>query len=470
MLHFFNGQRRDGDIQHAIDTLLDRQGLQLPVLVPSIDITNGTLGDLSNSSTVAFWLDTVKNRKTLLVIGGPPCESWTAARYLQLFHPDGTPRKGPRPIRFDNCLWGIKQLTPSEIRSIQLGNLLLRVMLLFMHAAKLYGIGAIMEHPQFPSWIDSGSRPASSSLLPEMVDLLRHDEVEQVSFDQGTLGAPSVKPTTLTVVNVPQIRAAVMNKPNHARCTARQRKALDTFGGLDSEGKFTTAASKQYPAQMCSLIAGASVEYLFTLIADRIGEAPNWESFVGSAAYQFYMPLDLYLGKHQWGMFGSDCAASHGQGGQPPSQFEAEDSLCMQPAPDFTVLASFAGPPPITLTAEQRHRISVNRDLAVQRQKAKRLREVRAFPVRHVQSDHQEESSQQVMPLLPTTHLTSSHRRRFAFGAVTPSAARRFLSTQLGEAAGAQGSHSSAVVSPASAGVELDYFSSGAKVKRTALP
>ena len=86
-----------------------------------------------------------------------------------------------------------------------------------MHAARLYGVGTIMEHPEFPRWIDSASRPASSSLLPEMVDLLRHEAVEQVSFDRGTMGAPSVKPTTLTVVNVPQLRAAVLNKPNRAK-------------------------------------------------------------------------------------------------------------------------------------------------------------------------------------------------------------------------------------------------------------
>ena len=108
----------------------------------------------------------------------------------------------------------------------------------------------------------------------------------------------------------------------------------------------------------------------------------------------------------------------------------ADDSPCMQPASDVTVLATFVGPPPTILTAEQRQRICVNRQLAVQRQKAKRLREVRAFPVSHVQPDLQEESSQQVMPLLPMTHLTSSHRRRFAFGRVTPDAARHFLAIQ----------------------------------------
>ena len=107
-----------------------------------------------------------------------------------------------------------------------------------MHAARLHGVAAIMEHPEFPSWIPASKKPASSSLVPEMVDLVATPETDQASFDQGTLGARSVKPTTLTLVNLPHVKRALNERPNQSRCTREQRKALEAIIGLDDQGRY----------------------------------------------------------------------------------------------------------------------------------------------------------------------------------------------------------------------------------------
>lgn len=179
VLQFFSGQRRSDDIQDSLDKFLCQEGQQLPVIVLSVDRINGILGDLTNPDTIAFWLRTVRERKTLAILGGPPCETWTAAKFMELFHLDGTPRKGPRPTRYADCLWGIDKLTTSEARSIQFGNQLFRTMLTFMHAARLHGVAALMEHAEFPSWVPASKKPPSSLLVPEMIDLVATPETDR---------------------------------------------------------------------------------------------------------------------------------------------------------------------------------------------------------------------------------------------------------------------------------------------------
>ena len=98
-----------------------------------------------------------------------------------------------------------------------------------------------------------------------------------------------------------------------------------------------------------------------------------------------------------------------------------------------TVLATPAGPPSMQLSEQQKQMIARNRDLAIQRKQAKCLREVRQHPVSHLQSEELDEVSQEVRPPLLLTSLTSSHRCRFAFGRVTPLAARHFTTTQVAE-------------------------------------
>ena len=65
------------------------QGSSLPVLVLSLDVANDkVLGDLTNSRTVALWLDLLIQGKVVGVLAGAPCETWSAARFL-----DGGPHQ-----------------------------------------------------------------------------------------------------------------------------------------------------------------------------------------------------------------------------------------------------------------------------------------------------------------------------------------------------------------------------------------
>ena len=78
--------------------------------------------------------------------------------------------------------------------------------------------------------------------------------------------------------------------------------------GLDEHGQFRTAPSKQYPPDMCLLMANAACAYLHDTIPGMLGTTPPWEEIVGSKAFDFFVPLDPYLEAHAWGQFGGDRA------------------------------------------------------------------------------------------------------------------------------------------------------------------
>ena len=76
------------------------------VLVLSLDVANDAIrGDLTNAETLQFWTTLVKASYVVGIVGGPPCETWSAAR-------EGPP--GPPPLRSPTRLWGLGDLTKTE--------------------------------------------------------------------------------------------------------------------------------------------------------------------------------------------------------------------------------------------------------------------------------------------------------------------------------------------------------------------
>ncbi len=113
------------------------------------------------------------------------------------------------------------------------------------------------------------------------------------------------------VVNLPQLQHALVNRSNASRCTPVQAHALKALVGVDSDGRFRTAPSKQYPPRMCALLASASMSFLESVVHHRLDEHPDWEDAATSVYRKFYTPLDPYLEAHAWGKFGADRAKAH---------------------------------------------------------------------------------------------------------------------------------------------------------------
>jgi len=76
--------------QGSMDTETSRfssknsQRVHFPVSLFSADIVNDLCkGNPADPNIAEFWVRTVIANKVLLTIGGPPCETWSAARFLE---------------------------------------------------------------------------------------------------------------------------------------------------------------------------------------------------------------------------------------------------------------------------------------------------------------------------------------------------------------------------------------------------
>ena len=138
VLHLFAGRRRQGDLEHYI--MLRAAELDVQVRVVSLDVQiDARKGDLSDPRVINFWMDEIRKGRVLALFAGPPCSTWSVARYNRN-------RPGPRPVRSLERPWGLLGLTKSEQAAVDLGNLLLQAALT-LAAALLRACGYFVIEP-----------------------------------------------------------------------------------------------------------------------------------------------------------------------------------------------------------------------------------------------------------------------------------------------------------------------------------
>ena len=124
VLHAFAGRRRPGDFQFYLDRLLATCADGVLIHAVSMDIIyDSTLGDASCRSTQQFWFKGIDQGWVVGFIGGPPCETWSKARGVEVLGVNT--RKGPRIIRNTSELWGFDALGLKELEQVSMGNELL---------------------------------------------------------------------------------------------------------------------------------------------------------------------------------------------------------------------------------------------------------------------------------------------------------------------------------------------------------
>ena len=82
MLHAFSGRRRPGDLQLYLEQLFDRAGEGVHLTAVSLDIvTDRVMGDVTSWETQAFWFFHASCGDVAGFLAGPPCETWSKARF-----------------------------------------------------------------------------------------------------------------------------------------------------------------------------------------------------------------------------------------------------------------------------------------------------------------------------------------------------------------------------------------------------
>ena len=251
-VHLYSGFRREGDLHHHIESHKWHAGVELFCI--SVDLClQGDKGDLLSPTKVAWWKDRIRAGQVLGIGGGPPCETWSAARWLG---------GGPPPLRDRQAPWGLPWLSKKQHQQVVVGSGLLRTAVELAVMVTFYGGCFFIEHPQVPLWLEGTPCPAiwRTQMLKK---LARLQCVSATCFDQCVFGACGIKPTTFLVGRMPVFREVVMVSGHGGRCHHGPGAHVGLAGRVN--GRFRTAGAKIYPAGLNYIIAEAFAAFVASL-------------------------------------------------------------------------------------------------------------------------------------------------------------------------------------------------------------
>ncbi len=249
VLHLYSGVRRQGDFHSILENLKTPAGFSF--YVASVDLVlDPILGDLLCRRTQDFWLDMAAQGAVFGFLGGPPCESWSIARFRFL-----TEGSGPRPLRCGEDLahqiWGLRVMRIRDINQVNVANELLLFTILMVLLQWITGGIAVLEHPECPER-KCDRLPPSIWLLPLMRFIVGLDGIHVLHISQGFWGAISPKPTALLTVAPGASRTALVACLDSERVAEKLPPPLHMR--REAHG-FSTAALKRYPPALCAGIA-----------------------------------------------------------------------------------------------------------------------------------------------------------------------------------------------------------------------
>ena len=253
-IHFFSGYRRPGDLQHSIEEHYVQGIVQVFCISVDYCIQNEN-GDLTSAVNQQWWKERLHSGAICGVGGGPPCETFSAARLLA---------DGPPPLRSqlypNGCPWNTKR----GWNQVRLGSELMRFLLSMVLLAARYGACAFLEHPSYPIW--ARAQAPASIWSSRAVRLLRRlDCAQVVTFDQCIYGCVARKPTSLLLIRLPCLVADIQSRGLSGRCAHRRGWHLPLCG-RDEIGAFRTSVAKVYPAGLNRAVSDAVAEFALRFV------------------------------------------------------------------------------------------------------------------------------------------------------------------------------------------------------------
>eukprot|EP00438_Fugacium_kawagutii_P011048 Skav221275 [mRNA] locus=scaffold2775:48100:54209:+ [translate_table: standard] len=250
--HLFSGRRRHGDFHYWMTEWGHRRGIDVVVLSADIAVSSH-YGNLSPGAEAHAALEECYNLGAVgATLCGPPCETFSEARHNAPVAPDPAddlPRpRWPRPLRSRDRIAGLEHLTMREMRQLQTGSFFMFSMLLVMARHICTGGLFVMEHPGPPSQEERASAWSTAWAL-----LLRaHPDAALHVLSQWQWGAESVKPTGFLTLRLPRFLASMLSRRSE-QASFPKVEAI----GVGDDGKFRTAALKEYSTDLCRVLSGA---------------------------------------------------------------------------------------------------------------------------------------------------------------------------------------------------------------------
>jgi hypothetical protein len=233
------------------------------IVTASVDIViDSQYGDISKTETRDYWLSHIQQGHVIAFIGGPPCNTWSRARNIDLGEVHG-----PRVIRAPDAPWGLPSLRIGELRQVMLGTLLLGFAFECMVALATCSGAGLLEHPKDPE------KPEYVSIwrLPILQLLLTLPRMRLITLSQGLFGAPTPKPTTFLVLGMATLE---MDLHRH-RLSGHLPQGCSI--GKDSSGNYRTAPLKEYPPALCQAVASGLCTDLTSMDCGDASADPPYE-------------------------------------------------------------------------------------------------------------------------------------------------------------------------------------------------
>ena len=258
VVHLYAGRRRPQDFHAHMTQLIGSctESWASNIYVISIDTAISEDMNVHGEALWSFLLTAARAGRILGLLLGPPCETWSNARFAKLVDANGEELKGPRPLRSAAECWGIQGLSLAELQQIGVSNtLLLRGLWLCLPVA-MTGGAVLLEHPAPATQMD---RPAIWRTSLVLLYLREGWLFRRHTFKQGAFGAPGVKPTSLLYAN---------NQIGNVLDEFAQPCNLDHLEllvGRDELGRFRTSRAKEYPDLLCRCFAISFWRHIGTL-------------------------------------------------------------------------------------------------------------------------------------------------------------------------------------------------------------
>eukprot|EP00435_Cladocopium_sp_Y103_P018991 s2370_g4.t1 len=218
VVHLYSGRRRAEDFHFWMQHFLDANS-GANILILSIDTAISDTMNVLNHKLWDFLIRIAREGRILCLLLGPPCETWSSARFESLEPGDHGDLhaghqlpglRGPRPLRLASSPWGIGGLSFRELQQVHIGNCLLFRGLWLAVCVALSNGAVVLEHPSAP-----------------------YEDFK-----------PSIWRTALVL-----LLACVLD--------GVQKPSAPLIGRSAATGQFYTAAAKEYPSALNKAIAMA---------------------------------------------------------------------------------------------------------------------------------------------------------------------------------------------------------------------
>ncbi|CAL1161389.1 unnamed protein product [Cladocopium goreaui] len=270
-LVLFSGHRRFGDISSWMQW--DNRVVPLAVDL-AVSKEHGNVLDHNK------WLRLIQARRVVGAHGGPPCETYSMARWLDI-----PGQMCPQPLRDQSMPWGRCHISLKELLQCHVGSILMWETLKLLLMVYAFGGSVSLEHPK-GEW-DSNEKWCvwMSGFIRWM---LKGPSFDSVTFLQGPLGQCAPKPTTMLLARMGNFAAKIYGRYQ------KGWKPTEFLGGKDHNG-WKTARAKVYPVLLSQSIAECHLEHYDTIHQQGFERIPDGLDNAIAALSQIHDPYHIDL-------------------------------------------------------------------------------------------------------------------------------------------------------------------------------